>query len=180
MVLTACNAGTSSTGPTDDHDPRVCSPRVMAVPNEGATHLPEGTPVKYGANPPASGSHWPAPNPWGVFLDPPIPRERWVHNLEHGGVVLLYRCPVSDAAVVGDAGATPPCPDLWQPLIALRAERKPDKFGVVRVIVTADPLLTSSVAAVAWDYSFAGDRVDVDAMRCFIEKRYGQGPEDVP
>ena len=63
----------------------------------GNTHVAVGTVVKYTYCPPASGHHYfasgqgPIPaRPYGPN-DSVIP-EGWVHNLEHGGLVLLYSC----------------------------------------------------------------------------------------
>jgi hypothetical protein len=131
------------------------------------------------ANPPASGPHWPVWSAWGAFTDSVVPRERWVHNLEHGGVVLLFNCP-PDGGAIGDGAASAGCPEVGQSLAFLRSERSNDKFGVVRVLVTQDPLLPARVGAVAWLWSWLGDTVDVDLIRCFINRRYGRGPEDAP
>ena len=59
-----------------------------------ADHLPEtDAGISYSENPPSSGPHWPFwEQTWGEHSDV-VPRERWVHNLEHGGVILLYNCP---------------------------------------------------------------------------------------
>ncbi|MBA2321104.1 MAG: DUF3105 domain-containing protein [Deltaproteobacteria bacterium] len=48
--------------------------------------------VIYEDPPPSSGDHDGCWSRWGVHVDP-VPDERWVHNLEHGGVVFLYDCP---------------------------------------------------------------------------------------
>jgi len=42
--------------------------------------------------PPTSGPHDPCWADWGSHTDE-VPAERWVHNLEHGGVVFLWNCP---------------------------------------------------------------------------------------
>jgi hypothetical protein len=141
----------------------------------------------YRANPPASGPHWSPPHPWGAFPEG-VPREWWVHNLEHGGIALLFSCPgLPDAGVgggadggVGDGGVAWPCSELSTPLRALRDERATDKFGVVRILVTPDPLLPKRVAAAAWGWAYVADVVDQKELRCFIESRYGRGPEDAP
>jgi hypothetical protein len=181
---------TAAVGP---NDPRTCSSDVRAVPDEGATHVPFNTPVTYESNPPASGSHWPSPATWGVYVDPPIPREQYVHNLEHGGIVLAWNCPGAgtwdmgggsdDAGSSGDGGTyTNPCPEISAALKELREELKPDKWGVIRVLVTRDPLLPPGVkvAAIAWDWLWTGDTVDKTVLRCFRDARYGKGPEDAP
>ena len=65
-------------------------------PDMGNTHVAVGTVVKYTYCPPASGHHYfasgqgPIPaRPYGPN-DTVIP-EGWVHNLEHGGLVILYK-----------------------------------------------------------------------------------------
>ena len=64
----------------------------IMIPNEGAEHVPVGQQVTYQSNPPASGPHWSqtgiAPVPAG-FSETAIEEEQWLHNLEHGYVVLL-------------------------------------------------------------------------------------------
>ena len=164
----------------DPMDPRHCSPLVAAVPYEGATHVPDGTTVTYKNNPPASGNHWPSPQPWGAYINQTIPRERWVHNLEHGGIVFLFNCPgVTDASSSGDGGAVSPCPEITNALQLLRDEVKPNQFNDVLIVITPDPLLPNKVAAVAWDYTLVSDHVDLAAFRCFRDARYDQGPEHV-
>ena len=58
------------------------------MPDRGGGHVPEGQPVPYPSYPPTSGPHWPRPAPWGVY-DFEIAPEVYVHNLEHGGIVVL-------------------------------------------------------------------------------------------
>ncbi len=59
----------------------------------GNDHIPTGQKGSYSSLPPTSGQHYEAPAapaPWGIktaFL----PFEVTTHNLEHGGVVILYR-----------------------------------------------------------------------------------------
>lgn len=62
-------------------------------PDESNAHVPSGQKVQYGTNPPTSGSHWaqPAgPISWGI-KDTTFPDEAVVHNLEHGGVLIVYK-----------------------------------------------------------------------------------------
>jgi hypothetical protein len=145
-------------------------------------HVPFGTPVRYMSNPPASGTHWPAPHPWGNFPES-IPREWWVHNLEHGGIVFLFQCPGTepdDAGAPPDGGFPWACPAETDVLRSLHDELPLDKFGEVRVLVTGDPLAPHAVSAVAWDWLYQSDTVDRAALACFRDARYGQGPEDAP
>jgi hypothetical protein len=139
---------------------------VEPVPDEGAVHVAMGTPVAYVHNPPASGNHWPTPAAWGVHPEQ-VPREQWVHNLEHGGIVLLYNCPEGCDAEVDQ-------------LIALRNARPPDQFNVVRVLIVPDTKMPHRFAALAWTYRWQGDVVDEAAITCFMNARYDRAPESVP
>jgi hypothetical protein len=130
-------------------------------------HEAEGTPVSYRANPPASGNHWPVwQTPWQAYTTA-VPRERWVHNLEHGGIVLSYHC--QDG-----------CPEVVAELTALRNATAPDQYNEQRVLITPDPLMPKRVAALAWGWRWQGDAVDSSTIQCFIRDRYDRGPESIP
>ena len=144
-----------------------CGPGIDAPNYEGATHVAEGSTVNYCENPPASGNHYPVwLMDWGLHPEN-VPRERWVHNLEHGGIVLLYNCP-SD------------CPDVVAQLTALRNSLQPDRYNEVRVIITADHTMPKKLAALAWGWRWQGDTLDVPTVKCFIADRYDHGPESIP
>jgi hypothetical protein len=149
----------------------ICGEGIDAPPNEGQNHVPDQFLQTYKANPPATGPHWPFwDTTWGNYLsDQPTPldRERWLHNLEHGGIVLLYNCPQG-------------CPADTAQLVAIKNGRRPDKFGAVRVIVNPDKLMPKKFAAVAWGYRWQGDTIDAATINCFIDARYDKAPESVP
>lgn len=63
-----------------------CGPKEESEAPE-AGHV-EG-PVEYETTPPSAGPHAPAPGSTG-FFDTPQPAEPFVHNLEHGQIVLWY------------------------------------------------------------------------------------------
>jgi len=74
-------------------------------PDMGNSHVAVGTVIRYTYCPPASGKHYfaagvgPIPaRPYGP-QDAVIP-EGWVHNLEHGGLVVLYRGADADQAAL--------------------------------------------------------------------------------
>jgi len=48
-----------------------------------------GTSTKWNTNPPTSGPHYQVPAIWGAYTAPVNPAQL-VHNLEHGGVFILY------------------------------------------------------------------------------------------
>lgn len=49
------------------------------------------TPIAYTSTPPAGGPHHPCWTSFGAHRDR-VEDEHWVHNLEHGGVAMLYAC----------------------------------------------------------------------------------------
>lgn len=76
----------------------------------GRDHVSLGAFVKYALCPPATGNHYNAtgdgPIRPGVYgPDDQATPQGWIHNLEHGGLVLLYRCASGDTACT-DAGQT--------------------------------------------------------------------------
>ena len=169
IVLVAGCGGDSSNSACSDGPPCAldCGPGADAPAKEGAQHIAEPTPIHYDANPPASGPHWPMwQEPWQPYPGG-LPRERWVHNLEHGGVVLLYNCPSGCDAVI--AGLTA----IWQ-------ATPPDQFNEQRLLVVPDSQMPHKVAAVAWGWRWQGDTVDMNAIRCFITDRYDRAPESIP
>ena len=60
------------------------------LPDEGRGHVDLGSPLTNTNNPPASGSHYPVTARW-AFSDSPLQPGFWIHNLEHGGITVLYQ-----------------------------------------------------------------------------------------
>jgi hypothetical protein len=162
VVLALLFAGCDAAAP----DVRKCGPGIDSPPLEPATHIPDGSSFAYQSNPPASGPHYPEPGEWDIYTTP-LARGTWVHNLEHGGIVLSYHCPDTCDADVAT-------------FEAIRAGLQPDRFGEVRVIITPDPEMPRRFAALAWGWRWQGDAVDADTIRCFIAARYDRAPESFP
>lgn len=85
--------------PAPDATPRLGS----AQTDLGRDHVPLGSFVRYALCPPATGNHYNAqgdgPIRPGVYgPDDQATPQGWIHNLEHGGLVLLYRCTNGDTA----------------------------------------------------------------------------------
>ena len=139
------------------------------VPDEGGGHVPQGTNVQYRNDPPASGKHWEVTMPYGVFGQP-VPEEVWVHNLEHGAIVVLYRCPED----------RPICPEVTDQLQSAYNEAPPGKYGAVKMVVAPHRTLKSRVAAIAWNRMLELDTVDKEKLLQFYRAYVDKGPEDVP
>jgi hypothetical protein len=130
--------------------------------SEGAEHVPDGSDIAWMSDPPHSGPHYPMWETWGEH-DMSVPRGNWVHNLEHGGIVLTYLCPGGCEAEL----------DVLREVIAAR----PD----LRILLTADPLLPGPrFAAISWTWIHRTDTPDLDTLLCFVDQHENHAPEDVP
>jgi len=105
-----------------------CVNEVEMVPQAGIrTHIPEDEEPVYSSNPPVTGEHYARWARYGVYTDT-LPRGFWVHNLEHGAVIFIYR-PDADPALIEAL------------LRVYNAIPDDPECGHRRTIVTPDPLL---------------------------------------
>ncbi len=88
----------------DINDPRFATAGLTIGEHRdeiGKSHVPTGQKVDYPQVPPTSGDHWAqpaAPAPWGVKTSL-LPWEVTTHNLEHGGIVIVYSADLSTGQV---------------------------------------------------------------------------------
>jgi len=160
-LLPCCGGGSNPPGPT----PPAAGCATQAVANEGWLHVTEGSPIAYRHNPPASGNHYPV---WARYEEhaTTVARGYWVHNLEHGAVVLLYRpgAPAATVSALRDA---------------YRALPNDPACGHKRALLAADPDLATDTAVVAADFILEAGCTDAQAIRRFVDARIGRGPEPV-
>jgi hypothetical protein len=152
-------------------DGGTCTASVASVPITGYMHVPQGQPLTFNSNPPVGGDHYPEWLHWAQGYDVPVDPGNWVHNEEHGGVVLISRCEAGCDDVMTElerlGGALPQDPLCTPPINA-------------RWLVVRDPLLPGdiSVAAAAWGWRWRAPCLDVASLSAFIGAHYGQGRED--
>ncbi len=132
--------------------------QVVVHDNEGRGHLGLGESVRYQSDPPTSGIHnlkWIDP---GVYTRIQ-PREKLVHSLEHGMVVIYYDKPTALVAEVLDH---------WAGL-----------FGAPwsGVVVAPKPGLDETIILAAWRRTLTLEPFDSDAGAAFIDAYRGRGPE---
>ncbi len=142
------------------------------IPIPKAIHVAACTPVEYATNPPSGGDHW---GVWAAFTtyEIPVPREMYVHDMEHGALVLLHDC---DGA----------CPEeLLAALVQARDEVTGDPLCLQipdgpteRVITTPDPLLDTPLAAAAWGATYTATCVDPPSLKAFAKDHYGHAHRD--
>lgn len=127
---------------------------------QGQTHEP------YNSNPPSSGPHYAdetAPTSWGVYIQE-VPDEVFIHNEEHGGVIISYK---PDLPV-----------DQVKKLQALFAPPYSDKgFKPTKAIVTPRSLNTKPIQLASWTYTLDLDQYDEAAIKKFYLQHVGKAPE---
>ncbi|HZO28043.1 MAG TPA: DUF3105 domain-containing protein [Chloroflexota bacterium] len=143
------------------------TPVGRTVPLEAADHVGEGTPVTYKSRPPASGPHYPTWSQTYGFMEPAPPAGIWLHNLEHGAVVILYNCPQA-------------CPELEQQLKDLYPTLplgRNARGGRARALILPYADMDHKIAVVAWGWLLELDEFDRDQIVRFYESRIDRGPE---
>uniref|UniRef100_A0A1I7YRI2 DUF3105 domain-containing protein n=1 Tax=Steinernema glaseri TaxID=37863 RepID=A0A1I7YRI2_9BILA len=115
--------------------------------------------IFYADVPPLRGDHRPNWPMYGEYLY--VPPQRWLHNLEHGSIILLYH----------------PCVDESQ----LRQLRRLVTGCVYRHIVTPYNKLSFEypLHLVAWGAKLMMNTVDQEAVVSFIRKHTHVAPEDI-
>jgi hypothetical protein len=152
-------------------DAAACNVRVAAVPIVDGTHVADGTAIAYSSNPPSSGSHY---GTWANFqeLTHPVDDGYLVHSMEHGAVLLLYKCAAAGAA----------CDALVSSLRAVRDSIPTDPLcdAAIRVRVILAPRAANdvAVAAAAWGNTYRADCVDAASLASFINDHYAKAPEN--
>jgi len=137
------------------------------TPDAGQEHIPASKNGVYASYPPTSGQHWGYTWANWKMYDQPVRPEEYVHNLEHGGIVLLYRC-------------DNPCPDLVKALRELYTTFPHARNGKVKMVVSPDRKITSPIVILAWTWIDELPRMDRDRLLRFYREHVDRGPEDVP
>jgi hypothetical protein len=137
---------------------------VSRSPETGHTHLFVGSNITAAAFP-ASGNHWGAWAKWGTVYSKPVKRGFYLHNLEHGGLVLSYKC--------ASATASAECQEAAANLTALA-----NSFGEYRVIVTPDPEQPTLYGIRGWRVGYQSDCFSEQRMLGFMGDHFRDGRED--
>jgi len=191
------NFGTSATQ-TTFHD------TSYAVPDEGRNHVAVGTRVDYKHLPPSSGPHYPspdAPKPASTYVDPIRP-EYFVHDLEHGAIVLVYRCggagpsPAPGASSTTQPSPSPEpspspspsaspssteCSDINSRLFSIFGKLpKEPETNEVKFMSTPFPDMQPKFALLAWDRELDLATLDENTIIGFYHKYVDRGPEMAP
>ena len=186
LGVAGCGEDAQPVGPTGPAQTEVLTPDAPPLPGEtacrvvkttnipvaSASHVALCTDVSYETNPPSGGDHW---GQWAAFkkYTTPVPREMYVHDLEHGAIVLAYRC---DGA----------CPEVVEALAEVFDEAAADPLCLsagagpkARLVLTPDADLDTPIAAAAWGATYTATCIDKASLAAFVVEAYGKGPEQV-
>lgn len=136
-------------------------------PSEGQQHISSVTEkhAPYKSDPPTSGPHT-DPAAWGVS-EVEIPPEQYVHNMEHGGVIIMYK------------------PDLPREQIAqlariaqnLTVNDKQQNNRGFKVLMTPRAQNTSPIQMSSWLWSLNLDTIDQPKIQRFYREHLNNSPE---
>jgi Protein of unknown function (DUF3105) len=135
--------------------PRSVSAQMHQVVVEPADHVGEGGALTYRNRPPSSGVHYgtlPQAYEYRMY-DQPLSPGRWVHMLEHGAVIVLYRPDLCDAACVQQLG------EFYD-----SAPRSSVVPSVKHLAITPYQDMDHAIAVVAWGYVDEMDQMDKDRV----------------
>jgi hypothetical protein len=159
--------------PTPVPEPAPTQRLGFVVSDLGNPHVPDTSQkVTYAYCPPGSGPHWsiageaPAPRAFYQPGDAVVPQQ-WIHNLEHGIVVILYSC--------GADGKS--CPTASE-MTALKQvfDGSPTTAGAVtcgvpnKILVARFDQISTRFAMVAWDRALLVDAFDAEQALTFAQQ----------
>ena len=133
---------------------------VQTFDDQGREHLPVGQRYDfYNSDPPTSGPHSSQPADWGVHEEP-VAKEMQVHNLEHGGVAVLYDC--SAGVALTDAQ----CRELGVQLaVIVQGDISAGKL----VLMSPYAGMEHRIALTAWGTLDTLDAFDAGRIQAFID-----------
>ena len=136
--------------------------------NQGEKHIPQGQKHEaYNSEPASSGPHYAdntAPTPWGVYTQE-VPEEVFIHNEEHGGVVVTYNPKLLPA-------------DQLKKLQALFAPPYSNKtFSPSKAVVTPRTKDTHAIQIASWTWTLNMDSYDEATLIKYYYQHEGKSPE---
>lgn len=148
----------------------------------GRGHVQIGTEVTYNSDPPTSGKHY---EDWvrsGVY-DKPRDDRNLVHSLEHGYVIMHYKCNIlveqsTEATISAQATASGQldnqnqCDERKNHLTKIYESK-----GKHKLIIVPRSNLDTNFALTAWNYKDKLNDFDASRIEKFIDAHLNMGPE---
>lgn len=136
------------------------------VAEQSRVHIePDARHDPYSSNPPTSGPHYPSTTKAGVYSEQAAD-EIMVHNMEHGHVIVWYKC--------GDQ--KPFNQECGNEREALRTLVE-DEFDSWKVALMPRVELETRYALTAWERIDTFDDFDIERVRRFVKAYRDRGPE---
>jgi hypothetical protein len=154
-------------------------PPGYVEPDMGHLHAPTGSTVTYRYCPPASGEHYnttgQGPIKGGLYGpgDQALP-PGWIHNLEHGALVLLYSCKAENGQTA------PACTDAGQQALKTLLAKWPDSPickippGTLTPVIARFDNMATNYAALVWDLVLPMDQIDEATLFDFYARNAEQ------
>jgi hypothetical protein len=175
------NCDTNGQNPYSPSPPNTNSAPVgQPIDEMPHVHVPKGTVVGYNHNPPTSGCHYTlgvgfSPIAPGIYppsqatkTQNPLTPEYWVHNLEHGYIVVSYNCPTG-------------CDSELQSLNTWYRSLPPDPGGKVayaKFLAVPDPAQKDKWDVESWDwFDSMGSTLSLSEVQKFYANHVNQAPE---
>ena len=137
-----------------------------SVEDEGREHVQPGSQIAYRHYPPSSGPHYPARARYDVYAAP-IPEGAWLHNLEHGAIVLLYRC-------------TDDCEAKSREIREVYERIPVGAFGEVKLVAAPNDRGPTDYTLLAWGWQEDLESFDAARVERFYRDMVDKGPERAP
>lgn len=135
---------------------------------QGRDHISSGQKhPAYNSDPPSSGPHYSdanAPAPWGAYSQQ-VPEEVFIHNEEHGGVVITYNPKLLN----------PPQLKRLQNLFTVPYSSK--DFSPTKALITPRIKNKHMIEIAAWTYTLNLDRYDEASLMKFYLQHVNKSPE---
>jgi|SRR5579884_3301665 hypothetical protein len=161
IVMFAQKGGGASSQPSVPGEVHFSDP--VTARNQLYEHVPDSQPITADPNghyPPTFGNHYSTWRPPGIY-DSPVPEGNFVHDLEHGAIVILYNCPSA-------------CPELTDQLRGLLTSL-PRSNGQVKLVISPNSKIDHRLAVLAWDWELDLDGFDGAAIRAFYQEHVDKG-----
>jgi hypothetical protein len=146
--------------------PRPAAAQGRQVAIEGnRQHVPQGQEIVYRNRPPSSGDHYDTPAGYG-FFQREIPTGNWIHDLEHGGIVVLFRpdlCDQGCQAQLQDTYSSAPTSSVFP--------------GTRKMLISSYQDMDHAVAITAWGWLDEMDAPDKERLLAFYRAHVDRGPE---
>jgi hypothetical protein len=132
-------------------------------------HIGQGRGLPQQNRPPSSGLHYGSAARYTVTAQP-VPTGNWLHNLEHGGIAILYRC--ADSQECAETAG------LVQREVGSIASE--GNYGQVKIVGTPYQEMDTPFTAVAWRRTLPLESFDAEQLLAFYDRYVDRGPENAP